>query len=247
MKTIPVILPRRSWRRKTVSREGCIRFRIKVFAGTGMMIGLSAEAFWVNWGDGVSDSDLIHTYKSAGTYDVVISGLAINQLNLAHCWLQTIDLSGCPWLEYVDVSFNFLTELDISACPYLTGVLCERNLLRELQMGECLPWLFYLDCSINLLESLKFPRACALQYLVAHSNNLLNLNFRNCPDLCSVDIADNLLEPDVLHQLLDSLPVVEPDRQAWVMYGQNPLFWQVDEEQARGKGWHCGKETGDYG
>lgn len=241
MRTIPVILPRRSCRRKPVVREGCVRFKVSVCAGTGMLVGLSAEVFWIDWGDGKSDSDLIHTYETAGVYEVVISAIALNQLNLSRCWLKSVDLSDCPWLEHLDVSFNFLAKLDVSACPYLSVLSCSRNLLQELELGERLPELIWLDCSHNLLYELKLPRVCGLQYLMAHTNQLQGVNCRNCLDLCCVDVAGNEMRPRALEETLDSLPTLEPGVHAWVMFEQNPLFWQVDEERVRKKGWRCGE------
>ena len=238
MRTIPVILPRRSFRCKNVAREGCRRFQVEVTDATGIMIGVAANVFWIDWGDGNMDSDLMHTYEKAGAYEVVISGIDINQLNLSHCWLRSIDLSACPWLEYINVSFNFLKELDVSCCPYLTVLLCERNLLRKLKLGDNLPWLVYLDCSCNLLGQLEFPSDCGLQYLLADSNQLVCLHFRNCPYLYCADIADNIMQPPALQEALDSLPTVPAELSALVMYELNPAFWQVDEMQLLKKGWH---------
>lgn len=239
MGTIPVILPRRSCRQKNVAREGRVRFRVEVSDLTGLFVGLSAESFWIDWGDGTVDDDLMHTYDFAGSYDVVISGSAINQLNLARCWLKSIDLSECPWLEYLDVSFNFLTKLDVMCCPYLIVLLCGHSLIRELEMGDRLPWLVYLDCSCNQLERLEFPSICGLQYLQADRNQLSNLDFRNCPELHNVDMADNAIPPLALQDALDSLPVVSPGVSAWVMYEFNPFCEELQEEQVRKKGWHC--------
>lgn len=237
MGTRPVILPRRSYRHKNVAREGCVRFRVEVSCATGMLIGLSAEAFRVDWGDGKADDDLMHTYDFGGSYDVVISGIAINQLNLSHCWLKSIDLSECPWLEYVDVSFNFLTRLDVSCCPNLTVLLCGHSLIRKLELGDSLPWLVYLDCSSNQLEKLKFPQTCGLQYLQADRNQLSELDFKNCPDLSCLDMADNALYPSALQRALDSLPEVSSRVPAWVVYELNPFWEDVEDEHLRKKGW----------
>lgn len=245
MRSIPMILPRRSYRHKNVAREGCVRFRVEVMAGVGIMIGLSAEAFWVDWGDGKADSDLIHTYEATGGYDVVVSGVAINQLNLAHCWLKSIDLSECPWLEYIDVSFNFMTKLDVSYCPYLSVLLCGHGLILQLRLGNSLPWLVYLDCAWNRLELLDFPRNCGLLYLQADGNQLVCLHFQNCPDLRCVDIADNTLQPHALQKALDSLPDVSSGECAYVMYELNPSFWKVNDEQLRKRGWRCDGVEGE--
>lgn len=237
MKEFPMISTRYSFRHKTVTREGSIRFQTVMTASASLLIGLSAEMYWVDWGDGVVDTGQCHRYDSAGTYEVVISGMAINHLNLAHCFVKWIDLSGCPWLEYVDISFNFLIRLDVSACPYLIVLLCSRNLLRELKLGDSLQWLVYLDCSVNQLRMMEFPVACGLRYLLADSNQLKELDFLHCPDLCCVDIADNVILPAAMESVVDSLPVMEDDSEAYMLYELNPLYWQVDEEEMRRKGW----------
>lgn len=237
MKIHPIILPRRAFRNKKVCSKGSIAFQVHVLDSTGIVIGLSAIAYEIDWGDGLWDSDLMHTYEKAGIYQIRIYGVEINELNISHCWVREIDVSECPWLEYLNVSYNALKKLDVSRCPYLSFLDCSVCMIQELILGDYLPWLIYLNCSRNLLKTLEFPRECNLYGVIAHHNELVKLNMRVCASIRCVDIAYNAMQFPDLRDTLESVPVVSGDEPAYIMYEMNPSSFEVDEQEIKARGW----------
>jgi len=237
MITHSLFLSRRSLQNKKVSHHGLISFKVHVLRETGIMIGLSAVTYDIDWGDGTWDTDLIHTYEYAGIYEIKISGVEINELNISRCWVKEIDLSGCPWLESLDISFNSLSLLDVSACPYLRFLDCSHGLIRTLLSGDQVSGLIYLNCSHNLLANLDLSHWPDLYYLNAHHNELRKMKFEHCIGVRCVDIAYNALRQEELQNAIASLPVVSQEEMACILYEMNPYSYGIDEGQMERKGW----------
>ena len=71
-------------------------------------LSVSARDFMIDWGDGVCDKNMIHTYTRKGEYVIRICGECINELRVPKCCLENIDVSFCKWLEHLDCSFNWI-------------------------------------------------------------------------------------------------------------------------------------------
>ncbi|MCM1567850.1 MAG: fibronectin type III domain-containing protein [Roseburia sp.] len=111
--------------------------------------------------------------------------------------LSSLDVSGCPALEYLSCFGNNLSSLNVSGNPALRS----------------------LDCSLNDLSSLDVDRNAALEYLDCHANNLSSLNISGCPtleylscfgnNLSSLDVSGNpvLMRLDCSSNNLSSLDV----------------------------------------
>ena len=116
-------------------------------------LSVSARDFMIDWGDGVCDKNMIHTYTRKGEYVIRICGECINELRVPKCCLENIDVSFCKWLEHLDCSFNWIEELDISGLSYLVSLDCSHNALNNLKIGNQ-EFLLYLDSSDNMLSVL---------------------------------------------------------------------------------------------
>ena len=51
-------------------------------------LSVSARDFMIDWGDGVCDKNMIHTYTRKGEYVIRICGECINELRVPKCCLE---------------------------------------------------------------------------------------------------------------------------------------------------------------
>lgn len=156
-------------------------------------LSVSARDFMIDWGDGVCDKNMIHTYTKEGEYVIRICGECINELRVPKCYLENIDVSFCKWLEHLDCSFNWIEELDVSGLSYLVSLDCSHNALNNLKIGEQ-ELLLYLDCSDNMLPFLDVSTCPSLTYLYTQHNGLRS--FKVSSALSVLDIGDNQLSSE---------------------------------------------------
>ncbi len=118
---------------------------------------------------------------------------ALETLNITDCtalefidcrWnkLEQIDLSTNPVLEYLYCLGNEFEELDVADNPALHTLWCHTNDLKELDVTQN-PLLVSLSCSINPLTELNLSQNTVLNYLDCGSTQLTELNLLNNPDL----------------------------------------------------------------
>lgn len=67
------------------------------------------------------------TELTLGSYDDYETYMALNSINCYRCAIETLDLSRCADLEYLDCRENQLSDLDASACPRLIQLCCSSN------------------------------------------------------------------------------------------------------------------------
>jgi Leucine-rich repeat (LRR) protein len=111
-------------------------------------------------GDGIANNDYVTTFNISG-----VSSLIMNNQNIA-------DLTGIEdftALNYLECTFNQLTNFDVSQNNSLT----------------------YLDCSGNNLTSLDVSSNTALTYLVCYSNQLTFLDISNNTALTLLSFSNN--------------------------------------------------------
>lgn len=85
--------------------------------------------------------------------------------------LQSIDVTGLPLLQHLDVHSNQLTSLDLSQNPYL----------------------WYLKASGNELTSLDLSKNTALEYLLIQDNKLASLDVSMLTKLIELTVSKNEL------------------------------------------------------
>jgi len=111
-------------------------------------------------GDGIANNDYVTTFNISG-----VSSLIMNNQNIA-------DLTGIEdftALNYLECTFNQLTNFDVSQNNSLT----------------------FLDCSGNNLTSLDVSSNTALTYLVCYSNQLTFLDISNNTALTLLSFSNN--------------------------------------------------------
>ncbi|MBD5397495.1 hypothetical protein HDR62_05120 [bacterium] len=96
--------------------------------------------------------------------------------------LDSLNVSGCTSLMYLDCSFNDLISLDVSGCTSLTSLHCSRNQLTSLDVSGCTS-LKNLDCSSNQLTNLDVSGCTALTNLDCVGNDLMSLDVSGCKNL----------------------------------------------------------------
>lgn len=92
-------------------------------------------------------------------------------LNCENNRIKSLDLSGCPSLEGVEVSNNQLTRLSLGSHPRLQSLVCAQNRLTALNLSS-LPVLESLNVCDNLLTQGDFRCLGALKTLNASQNPL---------------------------------------------------------------------------
>lgn len=122
--------------------------------------------------------------SSSDITSVTFDAPALKSVSLKGNKLETIDLSGAPAIEVLDLSGNRLFEFE-SASPVLTSLNLAHNGLEQLVLTDCNA-LEYLDVSVNSLRYpiwLFWPQATNLEYLNIAFNQILNFDLSGYPNL----------------------------------------------------------------
>ena len=136
---------------------------------------------------GLTDNQITWTWSDAD------DEMRLTRVNVSSSSLHdTLDLSGCTLLFYLDCSGNQLTSLNLSGCSSLLGLDCSGNQLTSLNLAGCKS-LYYLDCTGNQLKSLNVSGYTDLLYLSCSENQLTSLNVSGCKKLEYLYCGDNPL------------------------------------------------------
>ena len=106
--------------------------------------------------------------------------------------LKAIDLTHCPELDYLWLKFNEVAELDLSQCTKIQEVQIGYNKLTKLDMSKC-PEVKLLEVASNLLTEVNLQGCTELQSLDVSMNQLTELNLEDCGKLFSASVSENLL------------------------------------------------------
>ncbi len=106
--------------------------------------------------------------------------------------LTEIDLSGCPWLVYVDLGQNNIKKLDVSNHKQLNYLSAYHNDLTEINVSGCYN-LVNLELEGNQLTTLSVRGLSKLQNLDANNNQLTSITFYNNGALKYLDVSYNKL------------------------------------------------------
>lgn len=144
----------------------------------------------------------------------------LTNLNLSHSGFDSIDLSNCSKLEYINISgINVLNTLDLNSCTELLGLtVTQCSDLTSLAFDKCsklenidienvcvtqldlstapsLKSFTYATAMIYSdvpIENINFGNCGQLTQLSLTGSKLTSLDLSNCTQLTTVDISDNL-------------------------------------------------------
>ncbi len=196
--------------------------------------------------------EIRHVYPDDKLYTITIKG-KIKEFS-AEYGLNSLDVSKCPALTWLNCESNNLTSLDVSKNTALTHLDCHENNLTSLDVSKNTA-LTYLDCSHNDLTSLDVSKNTALTELDCSGNNLTSLDVSKCTKLTSLncgynnltsldvskntklthlDCGDNNLTSSALNQIFRDLPQVTSQT---IYIRNNPGTETCDKSIAENKGW----------
>ena len=106
--------------------------------------------------------------------------------------LTSIDLTKCPELDYLWLKFNEVAELDLSQCTKIQEVQIGYNKITSLDMSKCTD-IKLLEVASNLLTDINLQGCTELQSLDVSMNQLTELNLDDCKKLFSASVSENML------------------------------------------------------
>ncbi len=115
-------------------------------------------------GNGIANDDYVTTANINTITQLSLTGASIYDLT---------GIQDFTHLQYLDVSYNFLTELDVSQLAYLSSLLCYANQLTCLDISGCIS-LYTLQCFNNFLTQLDLTTNISLSLVHANGNPFLN-------------------------------------------------------------------------
>ncbi|MBF4515642.1 T9SS type A sorting domain-containing protein [Flavobacterium sp. ANB] len=126
-----------------------------------------------------------------------VSNLAsVNQIYLADNVLTSLDLTGCPNLNYFNAVNNKLTSLNVSGLTKLTTFLIEDNLtLTSVNAAGC-TLLNFPQSTFSLhhdITTANFSNCSSLEYLKIPDNLITALDLSGCSALKEIDVKNNAL------------------------------------------------------
>lgn len=236
MNTFPLMFKRRAAKIKGGELLSSVVLRLEIKEETEICLGVFADAFIVDWGDGKSGNQVKHYYDQPGCYTLKVVGAAIHALDLSKMHLQEVFFENCIWLEHLRCNQNQLKELHLAQLPELMTLDCSDNQLEklDLQRNNCLHWL---DCSRNSLRVLSVCPGSQLVYLYCSCNQLKELDFSVCKKLFCLDIGYNNLEAQELNICFAGLPLVKGMVRPGIMLEGNPGDKMCKLDILRIKGW----------
>lgn len=120
--------------------------------------------------------------------DIFSLGLSLSDNNL----VGSGDLSDCPELVSLELSYNNLTALDVSNCTAMYELYCIDSQLASLNLSGCKA-LRFLHCPINQLKVLNVWDCSALAYVWCSNNQITSLNLAGYTALQTLWCDENQL------------------------------------------------------
>ena len=106
--------------------------------------------------------------------------------------LKAIDLTPCPELSYLWLKFNEVAELDLTNCTKIQEVQIGYNKIEKLDMSKC-PEIMLLEVASNALTEVNLEGCTKLQSLDVSMNQLTEIDLSDCGMLFSATVHENQL------------------------------------------------------
>lgn len=128
--------------------------------------------------------------SNPGLSSISLNSKFLHTLEAFECSLNTLDLSQCPNITYLDCNINSLTSLNISQCNNLVDVRLTNNFLTSLDVSECAS-LEFLNLSSNLITEIDLTGNLVLKNLSVYTNNLTYLDVSQNANLTALGCSSN--------------------------------------------------------
>lgn len=138
------------------------------------------------------------SYPGMETWNNELTGLTIqNNPNLISLLtymnpIQTLDVSQCTNLEFLDCAYSELSELDVTQNTKLEELTCYGNTISTLDVTKC-PNLYFLNAKNNALKTLDLSNSDKLVELDVQNNQLTEVNVAKMKDLKVLAVNGNKL------------------------------------------------------
>ncbi len=106
--------------------------------------------------------------------------------------LTAIDVTKCSKLDYLWLKFNAITELDLTNCPNIREVQVGGNQIGSLDMSNCHD-IILLEVANNALTEVNLSGCAKLESLDLSANKLTELDLSDCDKLFSASVSENKL------------------------------------------------------
>lgn len=116
----------------------------------------------------------------------------LTSLNVSSGELESLDVSNCEHLVWMDCSDNELVNLNVSGCDNLIILKCQNNNFSDFYLQEY-DRLEYLDASFNDISELDVSGCVSLRYLDCRGNLLYQANLNGCSGLMYFTASDTML------------------------------------------------------
>jgi len=151
---------------------------------TKIMTVSALTDFTIDWGDGVVETfaagtnlEKSHTYSADGStkvYQIVITGVDIENFKSMYSEITDIDFSGISTLKSINISGNKISNLtSLAKNKGLVELRCRNCSFLELDTEEFTN-LEILDCANNYLSSLNIPTSIKELYIEGNSISVLD-------------------------------------------------------------------------
>ncbi|MDR2498919.1 MAG: hypothetical protein LBD28_05710 [Tannerellaceae bacterium] len=105
---------------------------------------------------------------------------------------KRLDVSELKFLEFLNCSYNDLSELNVSGLSRLKKIICCRNSIPELDLSGLIR-LESLKCTENFITELKVSELSKLKFINCHNNSLTKLDVSGLSELKKLDCHSNCL------------------------------------------------------
>ncbi|WP_179351232.1 T9SS type A sorting domain-containing protein [Winogradskyella vidalii] len=152
----------------------------------------------VNLSAAVTGSSVLDlTAKNISDLTGIENFTSLEELDLKHNLLTTIDLSNNLQLEWLSVFDNNLTTLNVSAHSNLEQLHCNSNALTELIL-PVMSSLTWLDCGSNELSTVDFSNSSVLDKLECQFNTFETLDLNGLVSLTDLNAHNCNIETVIL-------------------------------------------------
>lgn len=204
------------------AKKSVVQMLTEIKGVRNIKLGIKADSFCVDWGDGINNNKMSHLYAANGSYSIKIKAENLVHLCAFACGLTGLKITRGEELRVLECGFNKLTCLSVKELECLEFLECVGNNLKKLDVRKCRQ-LKGVNCNYNHLEDLKLAGCKNILRLLCKGNRLKQLDLIGCERLERLDCSMNFLTAPVLDKLAKQVPFYRNGFTNGVVFlGENP-------------------------